>query len=109
MPTFYGLGWNVSYDEQGRLRLNHSGAFDLGAATYVNLVPAEQLGIVVLTNGYPMGIAEALGTTFSDIALYGKPTQDWFPLYKQRFRTQRQRDGASALIIPNRRPRPHRH
>jgi pimeloyl-ACP methyl ester carboxylesterase len=85
MPTFYGLGWNVSYDQQGRLRLNHSGGFDLGAATYVNLVPAEQLGIVVLTNGRPMGIPEALGTIFSDIALYGEPTQDWFPLYKQRF------------------------
>ncbi len=85
MPSFYGLGWNVSYDEQGRLRLNHSGGFDLGVATYVNLVPSEQLGIVVLTNGYPMGIPEALGTIFSDIALYGKPTQDWFPLYKQRF------------------------
>jgi len=85
MPSFYGLGWNVGYDEQGRLRLNHSGGFDLGVATYVNLVPAEQLGIVVLTNGRPMGIAEALGTIFADIALYGKPTQDWFPLYKQRF------------------------
>ncbi|HEY2047673.1 MAG TPA: alpha/beta fold hydrolase, partial [Candidatus Udaeobacter sp.] len=85
MPSFYGLGWNVSYDEQGRLRLNHSGGFDLGVATYVNLIPAEQLGIVVLTNGYPMGIPEALGTIFSDIALYGQPTQDWFPLYKQRF------------------------
>jgi CubicO group peptidase (beta-lactamase class C family) len=85
MPTFYGLGWNVSYDEQGRLRLNHSGGFDLGAATYVNLVPAEQLGIIVLTNGYPMGIAEALGTIFSDIALYGKPTQDWFALFKQLY------------------------
>ena len=85
MPTFYGLGWNVSYDEQGRLRLNHSGGFDLGAATFVNLIPAEQMGIIVLTNGRPMGIPEALGTIFSDIALYGKPTQDWFPLYKQLF------------------------
>jgi CubicO group peptidase (beta-lactamase class C family) len=83
LPTFYGLGWNVSYDPEGRLRLNHSGAFGLGAATYVNLVPGEQLGVVVLTNAYPLGIAEALGTTFLDIALYGKPTQDWFPLYKQ--------------------------
>src|SRR5216110_2321406 len=83
LPTFYGLGWNVSYDPEGRLRLNHSGAFGLGAATYVNLVPGEQLGIVVLTNAYPLGIAEALGTTFVDIALYGKPTQDWFPLFKQ--------------------------
>src|SRR6266705_745370 len=83
LPTFYGLGWNVSYDQEGRLRLNHSGAFGLGTATYVNLVPGEQLGIVVLTNAYPLGIAEALGTTFVDIALYGKPTQDWFALFKQ--------------------------
>ena len=83
LPIFYGLGWNVSYDPEGRLRLNHSGAFGLGAATYVNLVPGEQLGVVVLTNAYPLGIAEALGTTFLDIALYGKPTQDWFALFKQ--------------------------
>jgi CubicO group peptidase (beta-lactamase class C family) len=83
LPTFYGLGWNVSYDQEGRLRLNHSGAFGLGAATYVNLVPNEQLGVVVLTNAYPIGVAEALGTTFVDIALFGKPTQDWFALFKQ--------------------------
>src|SRR6266545_2706604 len=76
LPSFYGLGWNVSYDDQGRLRLNHSGAFALGAATYVNLVPAEQLGIVVLTNAYPIGIAEALGTTSVGTVLgfdYSKP------------------------------------
>ncbi len=83
MPTFYGLGWNVSYDQQGRLRLNHSGAFGLGAATYVNLVPTERLGIVVLTNAYPIGLADALGTTFMDVALYGKSTQDWLPLFRQ--------------------------
>jgi CubicO group peptidase (beta-lactamase class C family) len=83
LPGFYGLGWNVSYDPEGRLRLNHSGAFALGAATYVNLVPTEQLGIVILTNAYPVGIAEALGTTFVDTALYGKPTQDWFAVFKK--------------------------
>ena len=85
LPGFYGLGWNVSYDQEGRLHLSHSGAFALGAATHVNLVPGEQLGIVVLTNAYPVGIAEALGTTFLDTALYGKPTQDWLVLFKQRF------------------------
>ena len=85
LPTFYGLGWNVSYDQQGRLRLNHSGAFGLGAATYVSLVPGEQLGMVVLTNAYPLGLADALGTTFVDTALYGKPTQDWFVLFKQLY------------------------
>src|SRR5438874_5667564 len=85
VPTFYGLGWNVSYDDHGRLQLNHSGAFDLGAATYVHLLPGEQLGIVVLTNAYPIGFAEALGTTFVDLALYGRSTQDWFALYKKVF------------------------
>src|SRR5204862_5759549 len=71
------------YDPEWRLRLNHSGGFASGAATYANLGPAGQLGIVVLTNAYPLGIAEALGTTFLDIALYGKSTQDWFALFKQ--------------------------
>src|SRR5437773_11632124 len=85
MPTFYGLGWNVSYDDHGRLHLNHSGAFELGAATSVHLLPGEQLGIVVLTNAYPIGFAEALGTTFVDLALYGRSTQDWFALYKKVF------------------------
>jgi CubicO group peptidase (beta-lactamase class C family) len=85
LPGFYGLGWNVSYDPEGRLRLNHSGAFALGAATYVNLVPVERLGIVVLTNAYPLGIAEAVGTMFVDTALYGKPTQDWMVLFKKVF------------------------
>jgi CubicO group peptidase (beta-lactamase class C family) len=85
LPGFYGLGWNVGYDSEGRLRLNHSGAFALGAATYVNLVPAERLGVVVITNAYPVGIAEALGTTFVDTTLYGKPTQDWLAIFKQLF------------------------
>jgi CubicO group peptidase (beta-lactamase class C family) len=95
LPGFYGLGWNVSYDQEGRLRLNHSGAFALGAATHVNLVPSEQLGIVVLTNAYPIGVAEALGTTFMDIALYGKPTQDWLAIFKQVFA-----DPASIGTVP---------
>ena len=85
LPGFYGLGWNVTYDQQGRLRLNHSGAFALGAATHVNLVPNEQLGIVVLTNAYPIGLAEGLGLTFMDVALYGKPTQDWLAVFKKFF------------------------
>src|SRR5262249_14538199 len=34
---FYGLGWNVGRDPDGRLTLGHSGAFDLGAATCVML------------------------------------------------------------------------
>lgn len=85
LPTFYGLGWNVNYDEQGRLRLGHSGAFALGAATTVLLVPSQKLGIVVLTNAYPIGVAEGVAFRFTDLALDGKATQDWLPLFKKLF------------------------
>jgi CubicO group peptidase (beta-lactamase class C family) len=87
LPSFYGLGLNVSYDQQGRLHLSHSGAFALGAATTIHMVPSEQLGIVVLTNAYPIGVAEGLSATMMDYALYGKPTQDWFALFKHIFST----------------------
>jgi len=86
LPSFYGLGWNVSYDPQGRLRIGHSGAFALGAATNVQIVPKETLGIVSLTNAFPIGLAEGLNQTFTDLALYGKPTQDWLKIYKDYFK-----------------------
>lgn len=85
LPGFYGLGMNVSYDEQGRLRLGHSGGFALGNATAISLVPKEELAVVVLTNCYPIGAAEALTASFIDDALYGKQTQDWFGLFKEVF------------------------
>ncbi|MFD0276418.1 serine hydrolase [Kitasatospora sp. NPDC127111] len=80
-PGFYGLGWNVSYDPHGRLRLNHSGAFELGAATVVTLLPSEQLGIVVLSNGQPIGVPEAVAAEFFDHAQEGRLTVDWLGLY----------------------------
>ncbi len=81
--TFAGLGWNVSYGE--RVRLSHSGGFALGAATHVALVPSAQLGMVVLTNAAPVGIAEGLAQVFLDTALTGKPSRDWLALYQQAF------------------------
>ncbi|MFE7585975.1 serine hydrolase [Streptomyces gardneri] len=77
---FYGLGWNVSYDDEGRLRLSHTGAFALGAHTNVTMLPGEQLGIVVLTNGAPAGVADTVALDFFDVAQTGKPSRDWLPL-----------------------------
>ncbi len=84
-PGFYGLGWNVNYDDSGRLRLSHSGAFAMGTGTNVNMVPAEQLGVIVLSNGRPTGVPEALASTFLDYAIEGKPRLDWFKGYKEAF------------------------
>jgi hypothetical protein len=80
---FYGLGWNVGYDDGGRVRWNHSGAFDLGAATQVALLPAEELGIVVLTNASPIGVPEGISASFFDLVLDGKVQRDWLGGYRQ--------------------------
>ncbi|MFF1409301.1 serine hydrolase [Streptomyces sp. NPDC058289] len=77
---FYGLGWNVGYDDAGRLRLSHSGAFELGANTSVGMLPLEKLGIVVLTNGAPVGLPDAVAADFFDTAEHGKATTDWLAL-----------------------------
>jgi hypothetical protein len=87
LPIFYGPGWIVTYDKEGRLNLSHAGIFTTGAATIVRLVPSEHLGIVVLTNAFPPGVGEGLSLTFTDIALYGKTTQDWLNYFKKMYST----------------------
>jgi CubicO group peptidase (beta-lactamase class C family) len=74
---FYGLGWNVGYDALGRVMLGHSGAFMLGAATNVSMLPTDGLGIIVLTNASPIGLAETIAFELLDEATYGHPTVDW--------------------------------
>jgi CubicO group peptidase (beta-lactamase class C family) len=85
--SFYGLGWGVGYNELGAVQLSHSGAFNLGAATTVYLLPADRLGVVVLTNAQPIGVAEAIALSFLDYVRYGKPRMDWFatvaPFFEQ--------------------------
>lgn len=78
---FYGYGFNVNTELGGRVSLGHSGAFLLGAGTSFRIVPSAGVGIVVLSNGAPVGAAESVVATFVDIVLYGKPTRDWYAAY----------------------------
>jgi CubicO group peptidase (beta-lactamase class C family) len=75
-PVFYGLGWNVEYGRYGEA-WGHAGAFSVGARTLVSLVPAEQLGIVILANAFPTGVPEGLADTFFDLVMTGQTTRDW--------------------------------
>lgn len=74
---FYGLGWNVGYTDTGQIRIGHSGAFNLGAATAVNIYPASRIGIAVLTNAQPTGAAETIAAEFLDLAEYGEIRHDY--------------------------------
>jgi len=78
---FYGFGWNVSYDDEGRARIGHSGGFYLGTATNIIFMPGEDVGVVTLTNGRPIGVAEAIGATFFDVAQNGEQTVDWIDFF----------------------------
>ena len=49
------------------------------------MIPSEQLGIVVLTNAFPIGVPESLALTFIDTALNGKPACDYFPMLRKVF------------------------
>ena len=80
--SFSGLGWDIGNDTQG-IRWSHSGGFNLGAAACVNVLPAERLGIVVLTNTAPIGVPEAICRSFLDLATIGKVERDWLALFGQ--------------------------
>ncbi|MCC6312953.1 MAG: beta-lactamase family protein, partial [Thermomicrobiales bacterium] len=81
----YGLGWNVGYEADGSVRLSHSGAFNLGAATTVALLPGQRVGIAVLTNTSPVGAPESIAASFTDYVLFGRVTQDWATRYEEAF------------------------
>jgi CubicO group peptidase (beta-lactamase class C family) len=95
--SYYGLGWNVGKNALGALRLSHSGAFDMGSATAVYLEPAEQLGIVVLTNGTPRGIAEAVSMSFLDYFSHGSAQADYLSKFKPIFQQMTQETQESSV------------
>ena len=105
---YYALGWNLSLDSQGRARNGHSGAFALGASTCVQLAPDQGLGIVVLTNGWPLGLPEAVAATFMELALDGAVSRDWLPLFRQGVRAQMNADfkGPTDYSQPPTQPAP---
>ncbi|MEW6254525.1 MAG: serine hydrolase [Pseudomonadota bacterium] len=82
-PSFYGYGIGVSISSTGRVALDHSGAFAMGAGTTYRLVPSLGLGIAVLTNAQPVGAAEAIVAEFMDQVELGQSSRDWYAAYSQ--------------------------
>jgi hypothetical protein len=64
---------------------SHSGAFLLGAATTVTMMPGGDIGITVLTNGEPHGIPEAIAVQFVDILETSEIQRDWLSLAQKSF------------------------
>lgn len=69
----YGLGWGTS-EYFGRQMVSHTGGYD-GMYSAVTLLPADKIGVVVLTNTMS-GIGTLLSYEIMD-KLLGRPQQEW--------------------------------
>ena len=69
----YALGWGLN-DYRGRLRIGHTGGYS-GMLSAVALIPDENLGIVVLTNGMKGLFGPLVNYTID--AFLKAPEKDW--------------------------------
>ena len=88
----YGLGWGLS-DYHGKLRVGHTGGFD-GMITAVTMIPGENLGVVVLTNGTKSPIMAA--TYYALDQFLGVEEKDWSKLYLERTNNWMENDSRIA-------------
>jgi CubicO group peptidase (beta-lactamase class C family) len=86
-PTAYALGWET-YGYLGRRVVQHGGDFSAGVSTMISMMPADGVGIVVLTNAFPEGhaLATALTKTLYDLSIEGEPQADWLREQQQLLR-----------------------
>ena len=80
--SFYGYGFGDGTTTGGRNFYSHSGAFSLGTATTFKVVPSTGLGIVVLSNGQPIGVPEIVAEQFFDLVEHGFIQRDYAATFK---------------------------
>jgi CubicO group peptidase (beta-lactamase class C family) len=101
----YGLGWNLR-EYAGRWIAQHGGATD-GMNTTLMLVPAERLGVVVMTNTFN-DLTTALAQHVVD-AYLGLPDRRWGDSYRGAYERRyaaasARRDSIHAARIPGTHP-----
>lgn len=69
----YALGWGIN-DYRGRMRIGHTGGYS-GMLSAVALIPDENLGVVVLTNGMKPVFGSLVNYTID--AFLNVPEKDW--------------------------------
>jgi CubicO group peptidase (beta-lactamase class C family) len=95
----YGLGWSL-FDYLGKKVVTHGGAYD-GMFSRVALVPEENIGIVILTNG-TTSLQTALMYRFLDSFLSGEG-EDWSKVYLELARRRGEAKLQKVQKLKNRR------
>ena len=92
-------------DYHGHFRVGHTGAYD-GFLTAVTLIPDENLGVVVLTNGMK---SPFLAATYYALDMFlGLASRDWSAEYLERVNKRQREDtriaGRKEKRVPDTRP-----
>jgi len=77
----YGLGWQV-FDYQGKKIIEHNGGMP-GYISKTTIIPEENLGIVVLNNGFGVFVHRALLYQIMDHFIKPEKEKNWIEEYKQ--------------------------
>ena len=77
----YGLGWRLR-DYQGRKIVSHTGGL-AGMSSQITLVPAEKLGLVILTNSESDLMAALTYRLLDDLLGAPRPRGDWVAAFAQ--------------------------
>ena len=95
-PSFseYGLGWRLR-DYLGRKIVSHTGGL-AGMSSQITLVPAEKLGIVILTNSEANLTAALTFRLLDDLLGAPRPRSDWVAAFAQSAELGRQSADSSV-------------
>jgi CubicO group peptidase (beta-lactamase class C family) len=77
----YGLGAEVKND-RGRKLISHNGAFEEGINNLAFVLPDHKLGVVILTNGTPQGVPDAIADRVLALIFADRSAQDSWPALK---------------------------
>jgi CubicO group peptidase (beta-lactamase class C family) len=90
----YALGWRLR-DYQGRKIVSHTGGL-AGMSSQITLVPAEKLGLVILTNSESDLMAALTYRLLDDLLGAPRPRRDWVAAFAQA--AQIARAGADSTL-----------
>jgi len=77
----YGLGWQI-FDYHGKKIIEHNGGMP-GYISKTTIIPEENLGIVVLNNGFEVFVHRALLYQILEHILQPEKEKDWIKEYKK--------------------------
>jgi CubicO group peptidase (beta-lactamase class C family) len=96
--AYYGMGWDITVKPDGTEYINHNGAFSAGARTIVSFRRKDEIGVVVLTNGFLTLLPEAAVDMFFQLYDTGRVRPGTLTSFRKRAAKDGAKTGVDTLI-----------